>query len=51
MNPFLKPLRLGYNEVGIMEAMSQDGEGVLREKVIGFEYTNVIESELKPMFL
>jgi len=29
--------------------MLYDRRGILREKVIGFEYTDVIESKLKPL--
>jgi hypothetical protein len=35
--------------VGIPTTMLDDRRGILREKVIGFEYTDVIESELKPL--
>jgi hypothetical protein len=34
---------------GLPTTMLYDRQGILREKVIGFEYTNVIESELKPL--
>ncbi len=34
---------------GLPTTMLYDRGGVLRKKVIGFEYTNVIESELKPL--
>jgi thiol-disulfide isomerase/thioredoxin len=34
---------------GIPTTMLYDRQGILREKVIGFEYTDVIESELKPL--
>jgi thiol-disulfide isomerase/thioredoxin len=34
---------------GIPTTMLYDRQGVLREKVIGFEYTDVIESGLKPI--
>jgi thiol-disulfide isomerase/thioredoxin len=34
---------------GLPTTMLYDRQGVLRKKVIGFEYTNVIESELKPL--
>jgi len=34
---------------GLPTTMLYDRKGILREKVIGFEYTNVIESELKPL--
>jgi hypothetical protein len=30
--------------------MLYDRQGILRKKVIGFEYTEVIELELKPLF-
>jgi thiol-disulfide isomerase/thioredoxin len=35
---------------GLPTTMIYDREGVLRKKVIGFEYTDAIESELKPLF-
>ena len=34
---------------GLPTTMLYDRQGVLRKKIIGFEYTNVIESELKPL--
>jgi thiol-disulfide isomerase/thioredoxin len=34
---------------GIPTTLLYDRQGILREKVIGFEYTDVIESELKPL--
>jgi thiol-disulfide isomerase/thioredoxin len=34
---------------GLPTTMLYDRQGVLRKKVIGFEYTNVIESELRPL--
>jgi thiol-disulfide isomerase/thioredoxin len=34
---------------GLPTTMLYDRQGILRAKVIGFEYTNVIESELKPL--
>jgi thiol-disulfide isomerase/thioredoxin len=34
---------------GIPTTMLYDRHGILRKKVIGFEYTDVIESELKPL--
>jgi thiol-disulfide isomerase/thioredoxin len=34
---------------GIPTTMLYDRQGILRKKVIGFEYTDVIESELKPL--
>jgi hypothetical protein len=34
---------------GLPTTLLYDRKGILREKVIGFEYTNVIESELKPL--
>jgi thiol-disulfide isomerase/thioredoxin len=34
---------------GLPTTMVYDRQGILRNKVIGFEYTNVIESELKPL--
>jgi thiol-disulfide isomerase/thioredoxin len=35
--------------VGLPTTMIYDRQGILRQKVIGFEYTNVIESALKPL--
>jgi thiol-disulfide isomerase/thioredoxin len=34
---------------GLPTTMLYDRQGILRKKVIGFEYTSVIESELKPL--
>jgi thiol-disulfide isomerase/thioredoxin len=34
---------------GLPTTMLYDRQGILRKKVIGFEYTNVIESELRPL--
>lgn len=34
---------------GLPTTMLYDREGILREKIIGFEYTEAIESELKPL--
>jgi thiol-disulfide isomerase/thioredoxin len=34
---------------GLPTTLVYDRKGILRGKVIGFEYTNVIESELKPL--
>jgi thiol-disulfide isomerase/thioredoxin len=34
---------------GLPTTMLYDRQGTLRKKVIGFEYTNVIESELRPL--
>lgn len=34
---------------GLPTTMLYDRQGVLRKKIIGFEYTDVIESELKPL--
>ena len=34
---------------GIPTTMLYDRQGVLRKKVIGFEYTDVIESKIKPL--
>jgi thiol-disulfide isomerase/thioredoxin len=34
---------------GLPTTMLYDRNGMLRKKVIGFEYTNVIEAELKPL--
>jgi len=29
--------------------MLYDRHGILRKKIVGFEYTSVVESELKPL--
>jgi thiol-disulfide isomerase/thioredoxin len=34
---------------GLPTTMLYDRQGILRNKVIGFEYTDVIESEIKPL--
>jgi thiol-disulfide isomerase/thioredoxin len=34
---------------GLPTTMLYDRQGILRKKIIGFEYTNVIESEVKPL--
>jgi thiol-disulfide isomerase/thioredoxin len=34
---------------GLPTTMLYDRRGILRQKVIGFEYTNIIESELQPL--
>ena len=34
---------------GLPTTMIYDRQGILRQKIIGFEYTDVIESELKPL--
>ena len=34
---------------GLPTTLLYDRQGILRKKVIGFEYTNVIEAELKPL--
>lgn len=34
---------------GLPTTLLYDRQGVLRKKIIGFEYANVIESEVKPM--
>jgi hypothetical protein len=34
---------------GLPTTMLYDRHGILRKKVVGFEYTNVIELELKPL--
>lgn len=34
---------------GLPTTLLYDRQGILRKKVIGFEYTNVIESELNPL--
>lgn len=52
------PLAIASGEVkqkfggieGLPTTMLYDRQGILRKKVIGFEYTNVIESDLKLLF-
>jgi len=34
---------------GLPTTMLYDREGILRKKIVGFEYTNVVESELTPL--
>ena len=34
---------------GLPTTLLYDRQGILRKKVIGFEYTNIIESEIKPL--
>lgn len=34
---------------GLPTTMLYDRQGVLRQKIIGFEYTNVVEQDLKPL--
>jgi len=34
---------------GLPSTLLYDRQGILRKKVIGFEYTDIIESELKPL--
>jgi thiol-disulfide isomerase/thioredoxin len=51
------PLAVGTDDLkqkfggidGLPTTLLFDRKGVLRQKVVGFEYTNVIESELKPL--
>lgn len=51
------PLVLASDEIkdkfggieGLPTTMLYDRDGILRKKIIGFEYTHVIESELKPL--
>ena len=43
-------LKLKFGGIeGLPTTMLYDRHGILRKKVIGFEYTNVIESELKAL--
>ncbi len=35
--------------LGLPTTLIYDRQGILRKKIIGFEYTDVIESELKPL--
>jgi hypothetical protein len=34
---------------GLPTTMLYDRQGILRKKVVGFEYTDVIDSEVKPL--
>ena len=34
---------------GLPTTMLYDRQGILRTKIVGFEYTSVVESELKPL--
>jgi hypothetical protein len=34
---------------GLPTTLLYDRQGILRKKVVGFEYTDVIESEVKPL--
>jgi hypothetical protein len=34
---------------GLPTTMLYDRQGILQEKIVGFEYTNVVESELKSL--
>jgi thiol-disulfide isomerase/thioredoxin len=34
---------------GLPTTMLYDRQGILRKKIVGFEYTSVVESELKPL--
>ena len=51
------PLAVATNDVkekfggieGLPTTLVYDRQGILRKKVVGFEYTDVIESELKPL--
>jgi thiol-disulfide isomerase/thioredoxin len=44
------PLKQSFGGIeGLPTTMIYDRQGVLRSRVIGFEYTNVIESELKSL--
>jgi thiol-disulfide isomerase/thioredoxin len=44
-------LRLKFGGIeGLPTTMLYDRQGILRKKVIGFEYTDVIETWLKPLF-
>jgi thiol-disulfide isomerase/thioredoxin len=51
------PLALASSELkrrfggieGLPTTMLYDRQGILRKKIIGFEYTDVIESEIKPL--
>ena len=38
------------NIEGLPTTILYDRDGILRQKIIGFEYTHVVESELKPLF-
>jgi hypothetical protein len=34
---------------GLPTTMLYDRQGILRQKIVGFEYTDVIESQIKPL--
>jgi hypothetical protein len=43
-------LKLKFGGIeGLPTTMLYDRQGLLRKKIVGFEYTDVIESELKPL--
>src|ERR1700739_532498 len=43
-------LKQGFGGIeGLPTTLLYDRQGILRKKVIGFEYTDVIESEVKPL--
>lgn len=45
-----EPLKQSFGGIeGLPTTMIYDRKGVLRSKVIGFEYTDVIESQFKPL--
>jgi len=43
-------LKQGFGGIeGLPTTMLYDRQGILREKIVGFEYTDAIESKLKPL--
>ena len=43
-------LKLKFGEIeGLPTTLLYDRHGILRQKIIGFEYTDVVESKLKPL--
>jgi thiol-disulfide isomerase/thioredoxin len=44
-------LKLKFGGIeGLPTTMLYDRQGILRKKIIGFEYTDAVESDLKPLF-
>jgi thiol-disulfide isomerase/thioredoxin len=44
------PVRQAFGGIeGLPTTLIYDRQGILRKKIVGFEYTSVVESELKPL--